>query len=42
MGHNLTAFRGGVRLWGVGDTWVLAASGGESPQPSASEALRMI
>ena len=42
MGHNLTAFRGGVRIWGVGDTWVLAAPGGESPQPSASEALRMI
>ena len=42
MGHNLTAFRGGVRLWGVGDTWVLAAPGGETPQPSASEALRMI
>ena len=42
LGHNLTAFRGGVRLWGVGDTWVLAASGGESAQPTASEALRMI
>jgi polyphosphate glucokinase len=42
LGHNLTAFRGGIRLWGVGDTWVLAAPGGELPQPSASEALRMI
>ena len=42
LGHNLTAFRGGVRLWGVGDTWVMAAPGGESAQPTASEALRMI
>jgi polyphosphate glucokinase len=41
-GHNLTAFRGGFRLWSVEDVWVLAASGGESPQPTAQEALRML
>src|SRR5215471_10092324 len=26
-GHNLTAFRGGFRLWSVEDVWVLAAPG---------------
>jgi hypothetical protein len=41
-GHNLTAFRGGFRLWSVEDIWVLAASGGESPQPTAKEALRLL
>ena len=28
-GHNLTAFRGGARLWSVEDVWVLAAPGEE-------------
>jgi hypothetical protein len=41
-GHNLTAFRGGIRLWGIEDVWVLAAYGGESSHPTAKEALRMI
>jgi len=41
-GHNLTAFRGGFRLWSVEDAWVMAASGGESPQPTAREALRLL
>ncbi len=41
-GHNLTAFRGGIRLWGLEDVWVLAAYGGESSHPTAREALRMI
>jgi hypothetical protein len=41
-GHNLTAFRGGFRLWSVEDVWVLAASGGESPQPTTQEALRVL
>jgi hypothetical protein len=41
-GHNLTAFRGGFRLWSVEDVWVLAVSGGESPQPTAQEALRLL
>jgi hypothetical protein len=42
LGHNLTAFRGGFRVWSVDDVWVLAASGGETPQPTAREALRML
>jgi predicted NBD/HSP70 family sugar kinase len=42
LGHNLTAFRGGFRLWSVEDVWVLAASGGDSPQPSEKEALRVL
>jgi hypothetical protein len=35
LGHNLTAFRGGFRLWSVEDVWVLAPAGGEadSQQP---------
>lgn len=41
-GNNLTAFRGGFRLWGIEDTWVMAAPGGESPQPTAQEALRLV
>jgi polyphosphate glucokinase len=41
-GHNLTAFRGGFRLWSVDDAWVMAAPGGESPQPSTQEALRLL
>jgi polyphosphate glucokinase len=42
LGHNLTAFRGGFRLWSVEDVWVLAAAGGESPQPTVQETLRML
>jgi hypothetical protein len=41
-GHNLTAFRGGFRLWSVEDAWVMAAAGGDTPQPTAQEALRLI
>jgi hypothetical protein len=42
LGHNLTAFRGGFRLWSVEDVWVLAASGGETSEPSPKEALRLL
>ncbi|MCI0457387.1 MAG: hypothetical protein L0Z62_10500 [Gemmataceae bacterium] len=42
LGHNLTAFRGGFRLWSVEDVWVLAALGGESPQPTVQEAVRLL
>jgi polyphosphate glucokinase len=42
LGHNLTAFRGGFRLWSVEDVWVLAPPGGGSPQPSPPEAIRML
>jgi polyphosphate glucokinase len=41
-GHNLTAFRGGFRLWSVEDAWVMAAPGGESRHPTAQEALRLL
>jgi len=41
-GHNLTAFRGGFRVWSVEDVWVLAASGGDSPQPTIQEGVRML
>jgi hypothetical protein len=41
-GHNLTAFRGGFRLWNVEDAWVMAAPGGESGQPSTQEALCLL
>jgi polyphosphate glucokinase len=40
-GHNLTAFRGGIRLWGLEDVWVLAAYGGETSKPATLDALRM-
>jgi polyphosphate glucokinase len=40
-GHNLTAFRGGFRLWSVEDVWVLAAPGEDIPTPHPQEALRM-
>ena len=42
LGHNLTAFRGGFRLWSADDVWVLAASGGDSPQPTPQEGLRVL
>ena len=42
LGHNLTAFRGGFRLWSVEDAWVMATPGGESDQPTAQEALRLL
>src|SRR5262249_22110428 len=32
LGHNLTAMRGGFRLWSVDDVWVLAGSG-DLPSP---------
>ena len=41
LGHNLTAFRGGFRLWSIEDVWVLAAPGEDIPDPPAQEALRM-
>ncbi len=42
LGHNLTAFRGGFRVWSVEDVWVLAAPGGEEAQPTTQEALRLL
>jgi hypothetical protein len=42
LGHNLTAFRGGFRLWSVEVVWVLAPAGGESPNPTIQEGLRLL
>ena len=41
-GHNLTAFRGGIRLWSTEDPQILAVYGGESSHPTVKEALRML
>ena len=41
LGHNLTAFRGGLRLWNIEDVPTLAADGGSAPPRLASE-WRMI
>jgi polyphosphate glucokinase len=40
-GNNLTAFRGGFRLWSVEDVWVLAAPAEHIPEPPPQEPLRM-
>ena len=29
LGHNLTAFRGGFRLWSIDEVWTLTAVSGE-------------
>jgi polyphosphate glucokinase len=41
LGHNLTAFRGGLRLWNIEDVPTLAADGGSAPPRLASD-WRMI
>ena len=35
LGHNLTAFRGGFRLWSVEDAWVMAAAASRNPTASS-------
>jgi hypothetical protein len=40
-GNNLTAFRGGFRLWSVDDVWVLAAPAENIPESPPQEPLRM-
>lgn len=42
LGNNLTAFRGGFRLWGLEDVWVMAPTGGESPQLTLQDGLRVV
>jgi polyphosphate glucokinase len=42
LGHNLTAFRGGFRLWSVEDVWFLVTPGEEEVQPTVREALLML
>ena len=37
LGHNLTAFRGGFRLWSVEDTWELVPTSGEESPASKHE-----
>jgi polyphosphate glucokinase len=41
LGHNLTAFRGGLRLWNIEDVPTLAADGASAPPRLASD-WRMI
>jgi polyphosphate glucokinase len=41
-GHNLTAFRGGVRLWNLDDVFVLAASGEQVSMPAGSGDMRVL
>ena len=41
-GHNLTAFRGGVRLWNLADVFVLAAAGEQLPVPTDPGDMRVL
>ena len=41
-GHNLTAFRGGFRLWSVDDVFVLAAAGEPAPAPVGQVEMRVL
>jgi polyphosphate glucokinase len=41
-GHNLTAFRGGFRLWGVEDVPVQAPDGKENHDPAPPQEWRLI
>ncbi len=41
-GNNLTAFRGGFRLWGAEDVWVMATPGGETEQAGTQQPLRVV
>lgn len=42
LGHNLTAFRGGVRLWNLDDVFVLAAAGDPLPAPVGQVEMRVL
>jgi polyphosphate glucokinase len=41
-GHNLTAFRGGMRLWNLDDVFVLAAAGEQSSTPASLVEMRVL
>ena len=41
-GHNLTAFRGGMRLWNLDDVFVLAAAGEQSLAPASLVEMRVL
>jgi hypothetical protein len=42
LGHNLTAFRGGYRLWGIDDLPTLHVDGGRIPSAQAAEEWRLL
>ena len=42
LGHNLTAFRGGYRLWGIDDVATLDAKGAEPRRPEPSTEWRLL
>ena len=42
LGHNLTAFRGGYRLWGIDDVKTHHVNGGKSSGPATAEAWRLL
>ena len=42
MGHNLTAFRGGVRLWNIEQVPTLSAEGEATPAPAVPANWRVI
>jgi polyphosphate glucokinase len=41
-GHNLTAFRGGMRLWNLDDVFVLASVGEEAQTPRDPAEMRVL
>lgn len=41
-GHNLTAFRGGFRLWNLDDVFVLAVGGEQAPAPPGQVEMRVL
>jgi hypothetical protein len=41
-GHNLTAFRGGFRLWNLDDVFVLAAAGEPAPATMSQVEMRVL
>src|SRR4051812_45419055 len=42
LGHNLTAFRGGYRLWGIDDVPTLRVNGEERPRAEVSTDWRLL
>lgn len=42
LGHNLTAFRGGYRLWGIEDLHTHHVNGGKSGSVATTEAWRLL
>ena len=42
LGHNLTAFRGGYRLWGIEDMPTHSVNGAKSPGPQPMAEWRLV